>query len=252
MLLSVLIGLGFLYLGLCAAVFFGQRSLIYHPQAGRGNRGAPLLTLASGGERVLVSTRPLEGPSAVIYFGGNAEDVSGSLPAFGATFPGHAIYLMHYRGFGGSSGSPSEAGLFTDALALYDRMREEHPHVTLIGRSLGSGIAVRVASLRPVSRLVLVTPFDSLVDFAAGLFPYLPVRWLLRDRYESWQYAPRVTAPTLIVAAERDEIIPRASTDLLLTRFQAGVASMAVIEGASHNDLSAYEEYWALLAGERH
>ena len=149
----------------------------------------------------------------MVYFGGNAEDVSQNLPKFSAAFPAHAIYLLHYRGYG------------------------------------GSGLAVRVASQREVARLVLVTPYDSLQDIAADLFPWLPVRWLLIDKYESWRYAPQVRAPTLLIEAERDEIIPCASTRQLLTRFKPGTARLTVVRGTGHNDISQSPEYLRLLHG---
>ena len=122
----------------------------------------------------------------------------------------------------GSAGTPSEAAIVADALALFDEARREHRDVVVVGRSLGSGVAVRVASLRPVARVVLVTPYDSIQEIAAARFAFFPVRWLLRDKFESWKYAPAVTAPTLLIAAEHDEVIPRASTELLLTRFKTG------------------------------
>src|SRR5260370_41081884 len=106
-----------------------------------------------GTAQVLVSTRPKDGSHALIYFGGNAEDVSLNMPSLSAGFPDSAIYLLHYRGYGGSSGRPSEGALFADALTLFDQVHSKHPDVDVVGRSLGSGIAVYVASLRPVTRL---------------------------------------------------------------------------------------------------
>ena len=235
------------YLGLCAVLFFFQRSFIYFPQPDSGDAGKIKLPTATA--RVLVSTRPKEGPRALLYFGGNAEDVSLNMPSLSAGFPDSAIYLLHYRGYGGSSGKPSEKALFADALTLFDEVHAKHPDVEVVGRSLGSGIAVYVASLRPVTRLVLVTPFDSLQELAALHFPYFPVRWLLLDKYESWRYAPRVTAPTLIVAAEHDEVVPRASSELLQTRFRSGLASFRVVAGTSHNSVSESAEYLPLLQG---
>ena len=235
--------------GLCGALFFMQRSLIYFPQPDSGGPGATAVALPTAGARVLVSARPKDGPRALIYFGGNAEDVSVSMDSFSVAFPDNAIYLLHYRGYGGSSGKPSEKALFADALTLFDEVYAKHPYVSVAGRSLGSGIAVYVASLRPVTRLVLVTPFDSLQEIAARQFPYVPVRWLLLDKYESWRYAPHVTAPTLIIAAEHDEVVPRASTELLQSRFRAGVASLQTIPGTGHNSISFRPEYMRLLEG---
>jgi pimeloyl-ACP methyl ester carboxylesterase len=170
------------------------------------------------------------------------------MPAFSAGFPDSAIYLLHYRGYGGSSGKPSEEALFNDALTLFDEVHAQHPDVDVVGRSLGSGVAVYLASQRPIARLVLVTPYDSLQELGVRQFPYLPVRWLLRDKFESWRFAPRVTAPTLLIAADHDEIIPRESTELLRSRFKPGVASLVVLPGTDHNTISSNPEYIPLLA----
>src|SRR3989338_7417387 len=145
-LVSLLALLAVLYLGGCVALFVFQRDLIYFPQ-------------------------PRSGPNALIYFGGNAEDVSLNLPGFSEAFPEHAIYLLHYRGYGGSTGQASEEAIRRDALAMFDRVQVEHPHTVVVGRSLGSGVAVYLASQRPAARLVLITPYDSLQEIAAGQFP---------------------------------------------------------------------------------
>ena len=236
-----------MYVGLCAALFAFQRSLIYFPQPRSLAAGAATIALPVDGGDVIVTVRPHSGPNALLYFGGNAEDVSYSLPGLAAAYPGHALYLMHYRGYGGSSGTPSEAALFADALALFDRIRAEHQDIVVVGRSLGSGVAAYLASLRPVGRLVLVTPYDSIQDLAVRQFPFFPVRWLLLDRFESWKYAAQVTAPTLLIAAEHDEVIPRASTERLLTRFRGGVAKLEVVPATSHNTISESPEYIPLI-----
>ena len=171
------------------------------------------------------------------------------MPDFAGAFPNHAIYLLHYPGYGGSSGNPSQQAIFAAALALFDRVHAEHANIVVIGRSLGSGVAVWVASERPVARLVLVTPFDSLGDVAAAQYPFLPVRWLLRDKYESWRYAPQVTAPTRIIVAEQDELVPRASSDRLRMRFKAGFVSWVLVPGVGHNSISESADYLALLSG---
>jgi pimeloyl-ACP methyl ester carboxylesterase len=128
-------------------------------------------------------------------------------------------------------------------------VQANHPDIDVVGRSLGSGIAVYVASRRPVTRLVLVTPYDSLQGLAVLQFPFVPVRWLLLDKFESWRFAPHVSAPTLIIAADRDEVIPRASTELLQTRFKTGVATLRVVAGTGHNTISNSREYMPLLTG---
>jgi pimeloyl-ACP methyl ester carboxylesterase len=248
--IRVAIVLGFaasLYLALCVFLFFVQRSMLYFPQP--ASTRVDTLTLPVQDARVLAATRAADGPRAVLYFGGNAEDVSWTLGELSPVFPGRAIYCLHYRGYGGSTGSPTESLLFSDALALFDLVHGQHSEITIIGRSLGAAVGVYVASRRPVAKLALVTPFDRIADPAAAHYPFLPVTWILRDRYESGRYAPMVTAPTLIVAAAEDGLIPRDSTERLHQHFKPGVSTLTVLSG-DHNSVSADPRYWPLLAGE--
>jgi pimeloyl-ACP methyl ester carboxylesterase len=238
-----------IYAALCLALFLWQRSFLYYPQPKSADNNCPTLTLNVNGEHILVSTRPKAGAGAVIYFGGNAEDVFRSLPGLGEAFPDRAIYALNYRGYGGSTGKPSESGLIADAIALYDQVRLDHSHIILIGRSLGSGIAVRVASERPTERLVLITPYRSLSEIGANQFPYFPVRWLMLDKFESWRYAPKVTAPTQLIAAQNDEVIPASSTTALYKCFAPSLVNLSVIPGVGHNTISESPEYIALLRG---
>lgn len=247
----MLAGIG-IYLAACLGLFLVQRSFIYFPPPQAAIAAPATSTLTVPGALLVVSERPLPGRRAVIYLGGNAEDVSASLPLLARALPQHALYLPHYRGYAGSSGAPTEAALVADALQLFDKVAAAHPEVVVIGRSLGSGVALQVASRRPLAGLVLVTPFDSLRELAQQQFPVFPIGLLLRDKYESWRYAPQVKAPTLILAAGQDEIVPAASTRRLLSRFAPGVASMRVIEGAGHNSISEHAAYLSALRNAQH
>lgn len=239
-----------LYVLVCGVLFFYQRSLIYFPQPRSDRSASTLISLSVGSEIVNVSMRSHSAPKAVIYFGGNAEDVSLDIPDMTNAFPDHAIYALHYPGYGGSSGKPSQQAIFAAALALFEKVHAEYSDVTVVGRSLGSGVAVWLASQRPVTRLVLVTPFNALTDPAENQFPYLPVRWLLRDKFESGRYAPLVTAPTQIIVAENDEIVPRSSSDQLSRQFKKGLVSFAVLPEAGHNTIQENPRYWVLISGQ--
>jgi pimeloyl-ACP methyl ester carboxylesterase len=241
--------LALLYVALCAWLFVSQRSLLYVPRPRASVPGAVMQALKTDAGDVLVTTRPHAGPKAVVYFGGNAEDAARSLPGLEQAFPDQAIYLLHYRSYGGSAGKPTEAALVADALQLEDQVAAEHPQVTVIGRSLGSGVAVEVAARRTLARLVLVTPFDSMVTVASEQYGFVPVRWLLLDRYESSTYAPRINAPTTVIVAADDELIPRRSTDRLTAAFRPGVAREVVINGVGHNNIGRSGQYLAALAG---
>ena len=235
------------YLTLCAIVFFYQRSLIYHPTPALPVEPSKIANLNVDGAILKISVREAEGENAILYFGGNAETVSQSLPKYSAAFPGHAIYMLHYRGYSGSTGSPTEAALHKDAEKLYELVKENHPNITVIGRSLGSGVAVRLAAEREINRLILVTPFDSMLNLAKKRFPNLPVGLMLKDKFESWRYAPKVKAPALILAAEFDTTIPKENSKALFDVFSPGVAEFKVIKSTDHVTISNSPDYFPAM-----
>ncbi|MBL8260413.1 MAG: alpha/beta hydrolase [Candidatus Competibacteraceae bacterium] len=192
------------------------------------------------------------GPAArplVLYFGGNAEEVSWMLE-FKAVFAGWDLALFNYRGYGLSAGQPSQRHLLADALLIYDhfvRRPEVDPaRVAVIGRSLGSGVASYLASRRPVAGVLLVTPFDSITEIARNFYPFLPVRWALGDLYDSAALAPSIDAPLRMIVAGRDEIIPGRHSQRLFDAWR-GPKAQTVIAGASHNDLQRHGEYWRAI-----
>ncbi|CAN5400632.1 alpha/beta hydrolase [soil metagenome] len=237
------------YAGVCAFMYAYQRSLQYFPQPARLQDSAKIMRMLTTDGHTVVSTRPHDGPKAVIYLGGNGEDVTESIADLDRTFPDSALYLLQYRGYGASDGKPSQDVLFADALELFDKVSMDHGSVTLIGRSLGSGVATYVASRRPVARLVLVTPYDSIQTIAAKRYPWLPVSLLLKDKFESFKYAPEVKAPTLVIAAEGDATIPLSSTERLLGFFRPGIASYRLLRGVGHNTVQQDADYFPLLSG---
>jgi uncharacterized protein len=184
---------------------------------------------------------------ALVYYGGNGEGLDWLVPELGARFPDHTSYLVAYRGYGASGGTPSEPVLTTDALAVHDHAVERHRGgVDVVGRSLGSGVAMQVAVRRPVQRLVLITPFDSLVATAADLFPWLPVRHLLRDRWDSAAVAHRLRAEVLVVRAGRDAVVRPPRTDRLLEVLPAATA-VVDLPGAEHGTLHEDPAYWPAI-----
>jgi pimeloyl-ACP methyl ester carboxylesterase len=184
---------------------------------------------------------------ALVYYGGNGEGLDWLVPELGARFPDHTSYLVAYRGYGASGGTPSEPSLTTDALAVHDHAVERHPGgVDVVGRSLGSGVAMQVAVRRPVQRLVLITPFDSLVATAADLFPWLPVRHLLRDRWDSAAVAHRLRAEVLVVRAGRDAVVRPPRTDRLLEVLPEDSAVLDLPD-AEHGTLHEDPAYWPAI-----
>ena len=246
LLAAIAAGVLLLYVGACLLLWHNQRSYLYFPTRAR-LPSVQVEVLARDGLQVLASVKPRPGADAVLYFGGNAEEVSASVPDLAQIYPGSAIYALHYRGYGGSQGRPTEAALVGDALALFDRVQGGHPRIVVVGRSLGSGIAVRVAAARPVARLVLVTPYDSIVAMAAEQFPLFPVAWLVEDRYDSVAFAPRITVPTTLVVAGSDRVVAPAHAHVLARAFRPGIAHVRVLQGAGHNDIGSHPDYAAAL-----
>jgi pimeloyl-ACP methyl ester carboxylesterase len=239
-----------IYVGGCLVLFFSQRSLIYFPTQATHDQPGSVSTLDVQDASLKISVRPRDGADALIYFGGNAEDVSQSISLFAEAFPKRSLYLLHYRGYGGSSGKPTEKALYSDAQTLYEMVHAKHSNVIIIGRSLGTAVAIHLASTNPASHLVLITPFDSILNLARKQLPWFPIGLLLQDKYESWRYAPLIKTPTMIIAAGNDEVVPRESTLALFNAFSPGIARMTFIPGAGHNTISESPDFVdALLKG---
>jgi len=178
----------------------------------------------------------------VLYFGGNAEEVSWLLDELPRRQTGAAWLLVDYRGYGASAGTPSERALSEDALLWYDYAAKSAPRLYAAGRSLGSGVAVRLAAERRLDGLMLITPFDSMVAVGARHYPFLPVRALLRHRFDSLELAPRIAAPLLCIAATHDDIIPAAHARRLYDAWQGPKRWVALAAG--HNTIDEHPDYW--------
>lgn len=235
---------------LCALLYLTQRSLIYYPISSNALTDQEVIWIENKHEKLKVIVLNKGNDNAFIYFGGNAEDVSLNIPDFQAALSDTAIYLVNYRGYGGSTGTPSEKALFQDAIAIYDSISDKHASISVVGRSLGSGVAMHLASSRDIAKLVLVTPYDSLENIARKYYPIFPISLILQDKYDSLQRASAITSPVLMVIAEHDEIIPRRYSESLMSAFSPQITvEMSVISDASHNSLSMYRQYYDELSG---
>lgn len=233
------------YLLACGFLAVNARALLYHPAP--RDPATPHWTLQRDDARILISSNQRQSPHLVLYFGGNAEDVAQTLPLLERAFPDAGIHAMHYRGYGGSSGMPSESALIADAFSLYDTLAADAGRITVIGRSLGSGVAVQLAAARTADRLVLVTPYGSIAGLAARMFSLFPVRWLLRDHYESWRFAGHIRAPSTLIIAGRDTVIPNDSSLQLARHFRPGLAEVITFADADHSDITRHPQFVAAL-----
>jgi pimeloyl-ACP methyl ester carboxylesterase len=184
---------------------------------------------------------------AIIYFGGNAEQISGNINLFEDVLQEYSVYLVNYRGYGKSAGKPTEAGLFSDALFIYDQIKSKHSSISVIGRSLGSGVAVYLGANRIIEKLALLTPYDSIAEVAQSHYPMFPTRYLVRDRFESIHRAVDITVPVLVVAAEFDLVVPNIHTEKLLNQLVNSKVIFQMVRNVAHNNIDESEEYRAAL-----
>jgi len=206
------------YLGLGALMYVAQRALMYFPDRARTPPAAAGFPQAeevvldtADGEKVIAWHAPPRGDrQVVLYFHGNGGALNLRVDRFRRIVAqGVGLVALSYRGYGGSSGKPTEQGLIEDARAAYAYAAERYPgRIAAWGESLGTGVAVALASEKPVTRLVLDAPFTSAVDVAADVYFFLPVRFLMKDQFRSDQRIRQVTAPVLILHGEADTIIP--------------------------------------------
>jgi uncharacterized protein len=236
-----------LYALICGALYATQRSLLYYPTPESRSEDAQVLEIATRGAVLKVWQIPDDGDRAILYFGGNAEDVVWNIEPFTAAFPNSAVYLVNYRGYGGSTGLPTESALLEDAEIVFDWVRARHSRVAVIGASLGSGVAVHLAAARDVTKLALVTPYDSVARVAQRHFPIVPVAWMLKDTFDSFAKAPRVRAPVLVLLAERDSVIPRTHSERLVGAFARGQVEVREVAGTDHNSIATAPEYFRTL-----
>ena len=211
-----------LYLVAVAALYLFQRGLLYPiPQSLRTSPAAAgfaeaeeIVATTADGERVILWHVPPKGNRPVVIFlHGNGDILAWRVPRFRAlTADGTGLVGLSFRGYAGSSGSPTEQGLLQDGGTAYDFAAARYPASRIVpwGYSLGSGVAVAVATTRPVGALVLEAPYTSTVDVAASVFPVFPVRLLMRDRFHSDRRIGELKAPLLVMHGEKDTVVAAA------------------------------------------
>jgi fermentation-respiration switch protein FrsA (DUF1100 family) len=213
--------LGLAYVGLLLVLFFSQDSLMFVPSRAVtatpqavGLRFETWKIPTADGETLAAWFIPAPNPQGILVYchgnGGNIGNRVPYLPIFHSL--GLSVVLWDYRSYGQSTGRPSEAGLYQDADAVMGYLQQQHsiaPTQTVIyGESLGGGVASYLAAQYPVRGWVLAGTFTSAVDRAAELYPFLPVRWLARSRFDTRARLPQITAPLLVLHSVDDEIIP--------------------------------------------
>ena len=224
---SILVAVVVVYGALVGVMYFAQRNLMYHPSRQMTlptESGAPewqAISVATNDGLMLTSwyLGPSESGSVLVYFHGNAGNISGrSSKVQPYIDAGFGVLLVGYRGYGANPGKPTETGLYVDAEAAIGFLADRNigpDRWVLYGESLGTGIAVEMAALlakkaTPVGAVVLEAPFTSMGDAAAGHYPYVPARLLVRDRYDSISKINEIGTRLLIFHGDSDRVVPMA------------------------------------------
>jgi len=246
LIITLLVGYG----AIAALAYVAQRSLMYFPErtrtapAAAGFPQAEEIELTtSDGERVIAwHVPPRDERPVVLYFHGNGGALSWRAERFARLVAdGTGLLGLSYRGYGGSTGSPSEAGLLRDAEAIYAYAVARYPAERLVplGESLGSGVAVALAAEHKVGKVILEAPFTSAVDIGAAAYPFLPVRLLMHDTFRSDERIGKVTAPVLVLHGERDTVVPIRYGERLYALISAPKKFVRFREG-HHSDLDSH------------
>lgn len=240
-------------MGLCAGIYAAIVAFFYTQQRSMLYPGANATAVdpalpAPWGQRVNVSTsdgetlmglyvEPSPGRPVILFFHGNGDNILHyRFLADGLIESGLGLLAVSFRGYPGSTGSPTEAGLLVDGLASFDWLAAKGAPIVILGRSLGSGVAVATAANRDAAGLVLVSPYDSIAGVAAEKFPWLPVRWLIKDSFKSDERIGDVAEPKLFIHGEQDEIIAFARGKRLFD-MAAGPKSFEALPGIGHNEV---------------
>jgi len=243
--------------GVVLLVWLFQERMLYFPRPVE-SRPAPRAGLekvtltAPDGVRLRGWFVKSEGERAplVIYFGGNAEEVSW-LTGLVGQFAGWSLLLVNFRGYGDSEGRPGEKQLFGDARLAYDyaakRPDVDPERIVAMGRSLGSGVAVHLAANRRLRGVILVSPYDSILEVARRHYPFLPVSILLRHRFDSLALAPEIDTPLLCLVATEDKLIPPAQSRVLFAAWR-GVKTWREVSRSDHDSIAGEPEYWRSIA----
>lgn len=234
-----------------------ERLLMYAPTTERvsprdaGLAGVEEIEIATGdGNTVLAwHGRAAAGQPTLLYFHGNGGSLANRAERIRKYMElGRGVFMMTYRGYGGSSGWPSERANVADALRAYDALAASGvaaDDIILYGESIGTGVAVQVAGKRDVAGIILDAPYTSVLDVATMFYPYLPVRMFLRDRYETIAHLPKVAAPLLIVHGEADRVIP-VEMGRAVFRAASEPKQLVTIPRAGHSDHGLFGSFDAI------
>lgn len=257
--ITVIIILGIIYLIIVAFFYLFQSNFIFFPQPLTGtvqtDQHTEEIRIRTKDDKLLhgwLCKSKADGPQKlIIYFGGNAEEVSHMIPT-ASLFKDWAFLLINYPGYGKSEGKPGQKSFYKAALEIYDyavsRNEVDAENIVVMGRSIGSGSAVFLAHERDVKAVVLISPFESIRAVARSAMPFLPVNLILRHKFLSKNYASEISSPMIAFYGTADQIIPPSHTRKLESYWK-GPSRLVELQGYDHNDIFESRQMWEEITG---
>ena len=243
LIVSLLSTLVLIYLVAIATLYLKQREILFHPS---GKTATTQGEFIDGDIWVEIRNRGRE--KAVVYLGGNDENYWIPPDSLADALPEYTIYLLHYPGYGKSGGTPSQKSIFRAVTKLYEHIESRHTSISAIGRSLGSGPAIYLASRKRIDRLILVTPYHSILSLAKERYPIFPIEAICKDPFPSHNYAKSVDSDTLVILASEDSVVPHDSSIALIKSFERDDIEMVTIPDTNHGDITSNPAFYSIVS----
>ena len=236
--MKILFSLFFIYCCICAYLYFTQDEKVFNRKWAKEYTpkiAKKIYFNSSVGRLEGAFTKNCENCPLVLYFSGNANNVIEFLDKVAPKIKGYNFVGFNYPGYAGSEGSPSEENFYKIASEIFEKYKPDF----VIGRSIGTAVASYLASKYKFKGLVLITPFDSIVSIAKQKYPFIPVEWLLKYKFNEAEFISKTNIPTVVIALKKDDVIPKKSLKNLLKKIK-NLKDIIYLDGITHGRIYEY------------
>lgn len=247
-----------IYIGICTLLYIKQDDLLFHPKPTPVKEVSDFLNSHTNVDTVCLvmkdqtklfgfitkDSSSTQKP-VIIYFGGNAEEVSHVMEK-STYFPEYHFVAFNYRGYGLSEGEISQKAMFNDACQIFDYIKKrkgiDSTQIIVMGRSIGTGVATYLSSERTTKATLLITPYESMIDVASAKYPFVPIGWLIKHPFKSKEYAKEIESPMFSVIAKNDQVIPTIHAYRLIEQWKGKTNFIELNE--DHGSIMKNEMTW--------
>jgi esterase/lipase len=225
-----------IYALLLILLYIFQRDLLFIPQKYITHKYSEQIFI-NNNQKINIITLNEGKKDAIIYFGGNEENVVLNAPYFKKSFPNHTIYMFEYPSYGKSTGKATQENIFENSKLIFDKIQSKHQNISTIGRSLGTGVAIYLASKKPIYKLALITPYDTITNIAKDRYPIFPISFLIKDPFNSLKYITNIKSDILILLASSDKVIKHKFSYNLINHISKNKSIIKTIPKTTHSTI---------------